>query len=165
MAGLFDGEYLVRGNIMKHLADAAWPTDFNILDYLVAGQAEVDTTVARGRVAHSGRYFVPLLKPIFSGYVNLRSDSHAIAFGADQFQKDPVIAVVGNVAKKLDLPIEHGDYGIDVSIVEQVAKCNAAVGRYELEIGAGGAAYFNKFPFAQVTEQNRKCHCPILTSG
>ena len=80
-----DGENLVGGDIVQHLMDSAWPADFNVFDPLVTGEAKVNATIARGGVADRGRHFVPLLAPIFRGDMDLRSDSHAIAFGPHEF--------------------------------------------------------------------------------
>jgi hypothetical protein len=38
---LLNGENLVTGNIVQHLTDPAWPTDFNIFDSLGTTQAKV----------------------------------------------------------------------------------------------------------------------------
>jgi hypothetical protein len=150
---LLNGENLVSGNIVQHLPDPAWPTDFNIFDPLGTAQAKVHPTVTRGRVTYRCRHFIPLLASIFTCNVNLCSDSHAIAFGPYKFQKYPVVPCIGNVAKKLDRSVEHCHHSVYVSIVEYVAKCNAAVSGRKLEIGPSRAAYISELPITQVTEQ------------
>ena len=64
------------------------------------------------------RRFIPLLPSIFSCNVNLCPNSHAIAFSPCKFQKNPMISSIGDVAKKLDLSIEHCDHRIDASVIE-----------------------------------------------
>ena len=43
--GLLNGENLVSDNIVQHLTDPAWPTDFNIFDPLVTTEAKVHPIV------------------------------------------------------------------------------------------------------------------------
>src|SRR6476660_3220736 len=136
MRRLFNGENLVSGNVVQHLMDPAWPTDFYVFDPLGTTQAKVHPIITRGRVTYRCRHFIPLLASIFTCNVNLCSDSHAIAFGPYKFQKDPMVPCIGNVAKELDWSVEHCHHSVDVSIVEQVAKCNSAVRGCKLEIGS-----------------------------
>jgi hypothetical protein len=42
---LLNGENLVNGDIVQHLTDPAWPTDFNLFDPLVKTEAKVHPIV------------------------------------------------------------------------------------------------------------------------
>jgi hypothetical protein len=148
-----DCKNLVSRNIVQCLMDPARPANFNIFDPLVTRESKVHATVARGSVADRGRDFIPLLPSIFASNVKLRSDSHAIAFGPHKFQYDPVVSSIGNIAKKLDLSIEHRHHSIDASLIEKIAKSNPAMGSLELEIGSSRATYISELTIAQVTKQ------------
>ena len=61
--------------------------------------------------------------------VNLCSDPHAIAFGANEFQKDPMVCRFGRCCEiSFTGTVQHGDDGVDVPIIVEVAKSNSAVG-------------------------------------
>ena len=67
----------------------------------------MNPAVAGRRISDRSRYFVPQRTAILGGDVNLRANSHAIAFRAHLFQKDPVVRVLGDVVEQFDLPAKY----------------------------------------------------------
>ena len=112
----------------------------------------MNPAIARGRVAHRGRDLVPLRAAVVGGDAHLRSDAHAIAFGSDKLEEQPVIRSPGDVVKDAGwLPQRRYDH-VDSAIVIEVAERHAAMRSRDLEIRACRCAHVLELVAAQIAE-------------
>src|SRR6516162_9242160 len=96
----FNGENLVGWNIMEHLANPTWPSNFDFFDASVSSESKMNAAIARRRIACGGRDFVPLRFAVNGDDVDLRSDSHAVTLRSNQRQQDPVVRRLRDVVKQ-----------------------------------------------------------------
>src|SRR5215467_4328443 len=75
-----DCQETIHGHILQNLLDPAGPADFHLLNTRIFSQAKMHARITGRRIAHRRSDFIPLRTSILGGDVNLRSNTHAIAF-------------------------------------------------------------------------------------
>ena len=88
---LGDYHHAIAGHVVQQLARARWPADLDFTNHARVTQTEVNARIAGCGIAGAGRYLIVESPAVVSRYANLRTDAHAVAFGSDQFEQDPVI--------------------------------------------------------------------------
>ena len=103
-------------------------------------------------IAGAGRYLIVESPAIVSGYANLRTDAHPVAFGSDQFEQDPVIVRFGDIAEHADRGAESCDHEIHTPVVVEVSIGEAAVRGKPGEIGPSRGAHICKLPVTEIAK-------------
>jgi hypothetical protein len=86
----------------------------------------VHALIAGRVVAECSCHFV-VLRAQRSCYLDLRSETVAIGFDADQLQDDPVVPAVGAVHPHFRPAVQYRDYDIDLAVVVEVSEGCAAM--------------------------------------
>src|ERR1051326_1208013 len=96
----FNRDYMIGLHIFERLFASTRPQDFNFANLGgLRPEAEMDASVACGGVAHAGRCMTPLRPSVASNNLDAGADTHAVAFCAAQFQFEPMILVLCQIAE------------------------------------------------------------------
>ena len=147
-----EGNDSVDVHIAQGLLDPARPLNFQLLYLLIGSQAKMHSAVAGRCITDGRRNLIPLGTAIGGDQVNLRSDRHAIALRPNQVEQNPMLPADGDIVKKLHRPAQHGNYGVDPAIIVQIAKCNAAMRRFFLEIRPSHGADIDELSRSQISK-------------
>ena len=120
-----DLKNLIRGDVFQRLPDSAGPANFNLLCDVVFSQSEMNTLVARGKVAARSRNCRGL-QAARRHNCDLGANSVAIAFVSDKLQEDPVVLRLGFIVENMNRPVVSGHNGIETAVVVEISDGQSA---------------------------------------
>src|SRR5713226_1235981 len=131
-----DLQDLVGADALQRLKNAAGPMDFDGLRGGFGADAEVHALVAGRKIAARGGYGGEL-GAVCGDEFDFGADGVAVAFVADELQREPMILRWRFVVKNVDGAVVRGNDGVEAAVIIDVADGHAAAKPGPLKNGAG----------------------------